>query len=247
MVATGSRMPEAKYPGAIPTLNGRGFMLESLDPYSAAFVEFAPHAGAPMLDVGCAYGVATLAALANGARMVACDMDAGHVEILKDRVPVEFTARLTTSVGALPDVDFPSRSFGAILASRVLHFLVGDDVERAVQKMADWLIPGGRLFLVADSPYMPNWNTSAPAYESLKRAGHKWPGFLPDFSKFVPDGTDPNSHPEFLNPMDPDILARVCEEAGLSIESKSFMGLQRGGPARDGREHAGCEAVKAND
>ncbi len=247
MAVTGLRMPQAKYPGAIPTLNGRGFMLESLDPYSKAFVEFAPDAEAPMLDVGCAYGVATLAALANGAQMVACDMDAGHVAILKDHVPIEHSSRLTTSVGVLPDIDFPSRKFGAILASRVLHFLTGDDVEQAVKKMATWLIPGGRLYLVADSPYMPNWNAAASDYESLKQAGHKWPGFLPDFSKFVPEGTDPNSHPDFLNPMDPDILARVCEEAGLNVVSKSFMGLQRGGPATEGKEHAGCEAVKASD
>ena len=44
--------------------------------------------------------------------------------------------------------------------------------------------------------------------------------------------------------MDPDILARVCEEAGLEIVNNGFTGLQRGGPPTPGKEHAGCEAVK---
>jgi hypothetical protein len=125
-----------------------------------------------------------------------------------------------------------------------LHFLTGEDVERVVGKMATWLKPGGHVFLVADSPYMPNWNEAAPQYEKRKQEGHKWPGFLPDFSLYVPEGTDPASHPEFLNPMDPDTLARVCEEAGLRVLRKDFMGLQRGGPPQQGKEHAGCEAAQ---
>ena len=56
-------MPVERYPGAVPTLNGRGFMLENLDPYSQSFVSFASEAELPLLDIGCAYGVATLAAL----------------------------------------------------------------------------------------------------------------------------------------------------------------------------------------
>jgi SAM-dependent methyltransferase len=245
VASVGPKLPREKYPGAIPTLNGRGFMLKSLDPYSSAFVDYAGSTDAPVLDMGCAYGVATLAALAKGASVCACDMDAGHLAILEDCVPGEQRPRLTTQIGMLPDVDFQAHSFGAILASRVLHFLTGDDVERAMKKMAAWLKPGGQMFLIADTPYMRTWSASVPAYEKRKREGHKWPGFLPDFSKYVPDGTDPTSHPEFLNPMDPDILARLCNEVGLNVIRTGFMGLQRGGSPVQGNEHAGCEAFKA--
>ena len=239
------RMPVETHPGAVPTMNGRGFMLQSLDPYSQSFVAFAARCDAPVLDIGCAYGIATLAALAEGAHVCACDMEASHLEVLRDKVPEQDRARLTTQVGHLPDADFPDNSFGAILASRVIHFLDGDEVERAVRKMAAWLVPGGHLFLVVDTPYMPSWSASVPTYERLKREGDKWPGFLPDFSLYASVVADPESYPEFMNPMDPDILARVCEESGLQVVGKGFTGLQRGGPPVPGREHAGCEAVKS--
>ncbi len=214
-------------------------------PGQAASLHFASGCDAPVLDIGCAYGIATLAALAEGARVCACDMEASHLEILRDNVPEQDMARLTTQVGHLPDAHFPSNSVGAILASRVLHFLDGDDVELAVRKMAVWLVPGGHLFLVVDTPYMPSWSASVPTYEQLKREGDKWPGFLPDFSLYASAVADPASYPEFMNPMDPDILARVCEAAGLQVVGKGFTGLQRGGPPTPGREHAGCEAVKS--
>ena len=240
------RMPTETYPGAVPTMNGRGFMLQSLDPYSQSFVTFAARCDAPVLDIGCAYGIATLAALAEGARVCACDMEASHLEILRDKVPAPDRARLTTQVGQLPDADFPMNSFGAILASRVIHFLDGDEVELAVRNMAAWLVPGGRLFLVVDTPYMPSWSASVPTYELRKRQGDKWPGFLPDFSLYASVTADPESYPDFMNPMDPDILARVCEEAGLEVVDKGYAGLQRGGPPTPGKEHAGCTAVKVN-
>jgi SAM-dependent methyltransferase len=171
-------------------------------------------------------------------------MDASHLEILQDQVPAERRQLLTTQLGQLPDVNFAENSFSAILASRVIHFLSGDDVELAVRKMASWLKPGGHLFLLVDTPYMPSWSSSVPVYEEKKRAGDKWPGFLPDFSLYLSHAADRVNHPQFMNPMDPDILARLCQEAGLSIVRQGFTGLQRGGPPVPGKEHAGCEAAK---
>lgn len=243
-VPSNARMPTESYPGAVPTMNGRGFMLQSLDPYSQSFAEFAAGCSEPVLDIGCAYGIATLAALARGASVCACDMESSHLDVLSDRVPEADRNRLTTRVGQLPDVDFPAASFGAILASRVIHFLDGEEVELAVRKMADWLVPGGHLFLVVDTPYMPSWSASVPEYERKKAAGDKWPGFLPDFSLYASVTADPESYPDFMNPMDPDILARVCEETGLEVVDKGFTGLQRGGPPAPGREHAGCQAAR---
>jgi hypothetical protein len=113
--------------------------------------------------------------------------------------------------------------------------------------MASWLLPGGKLFLVIDTPYMPPWDASASTYERLKAEGHKWPGLLPDFSRYIAEGSDPGAHPTFLNPMDPGILARICQDAGLEVVRKDFMGLQSRGAASTGNEHAGCEAVKPSD
>ena len=234
-------MPEPFMEGLIPTMNHRGFMSETTDSYSRKFANYAGSIDAEALDIGCAYGVATLAALENGARVVACDMDAGHIEVLEGRVPPHRRSQLRTSVGALPDVSFPAQAFGAILCSRVLHFMLGDEIRRSVQVMADWLRPGGKLFLVADTPYTGFWQSVAPEYERRKTAGEEWPGFIADVAPLL-GGKLAKGFLPYLNPLDPDLLVRECQRAGLAIEKSGYTG--HGADNDEGNQHAGAIAVK---
>ena len=57
-------------------------MTGTLDPYSMEFVEYASKTMGSVLDIGACYGVATLPALARGARVVATDNDERHLKIL---------------------------------------------------------------------------------------------------------------------------------------------------------------------
>ena len=233
--------PEPWLEGLIPTLNQRGFMSKTMDYYSARFAQYAGSVEQEVLDIGCAYGVATRAALENGARVMACDMESGHIEILEKEIPVELRGRLRTSVGLLPDIEFPDESFGAILASRVLHFLRGAEVRTAIAKMQRWLVPGGRLFLVVDSPYTGFWSSIAPGYEQRKAAGEEWPAMIDDISTLLESGQVPDDMLAYLNPMDPGILVRECERAGLQVEEARFTGTAG---SLEGRNHAGCIARK---
>ena len=199
--------------GMVPTLNQRGFMAETLDRFSMAFVEYAAICGHEALDMGCAYGVATREVLVRGGRVLACDMEAGHLEILEREMPEEYRDRLRTQQGLLPHVDFDEQAFGAILASRIVHFLDGDELRLAFAKMFSWLKPGGRAFIIAD--VAPLLNKTADE--------------LPD-DMF-----------RFLNPLDPDILAREAERAGFTVEEAAFTG-SGGNP--DGNEHAGLIALR---
>ncbi len=238
-------LPASPVEGLIPTLNKTGWMTEGLDEYSQDFAVYAGSVGRQgheVLDIGCAYGVATLAALAEGARVCASDIEPRHLEILRQRVPPEYRARVRSVPGALPGVDFEHGHFAAILAARVLHFLDGPDIEQTVAKMHNWLMPGGRLYLVADTPYVGPWYTYADRYERRKAAGELWPGKVEDYAALLPAGTDPAGHPAFINPLDPDILARVCTAAGFSILSAAF--LSGATKHAKGREHAGVIAVK---
>lgn len=235
-------LPESSVPGLIPTLNNTGWMTETLDDYSRAFTEYAPTVPAECLDIGCAYGVATLPALAGGARVLACDLEPRHLEILAQRVPAADRDRFRSHPARLPDVDFPPASFGAILCARTLHFLLARDIEITVRKMFEWLVPGGRAYLITDSPYVGPWWKSAPEYERRKREGCPWPGFVSNYSALLPAGTDPAQHPTFIHPLDPDILRRVAGEAGFEVLEAAF--LRGGGRAATGREHAGVIARK---
>lgn len=234
--------PEPYIEGLVPTLNQRGFMAETLDVYSAHFVEFAGRIDAEVLDVGCAYGVATRAALENGARVLACDMEEGHLQILERETPRVLRERLHTAVGMLPDLDFPGQSFGAILCSRVLHFLLPDEIHTTLDKMYDWLKPGGRLYLVADTPYTGFWFSTAPEYERRKADGEEWPGYIDDISTLLGSGRVPDGMLAYLNPLDPDILQRECERSGFVVDEAAFVSRD-GSP--DGRQHAGCIARKS--
>lgn len=236
-------LPDSPVEGLVPTMNNTGWMTVTLDDISTEFTRYAGTLDSEVLDIGCAYGIATLAALEQGARVCACDLDERHLEVLEQRVDPCLKAHLRCQVGAMPGIDFPAGSFGAVLASRVLHFLSGDEIEETVSKMHDWLIPGGRAFLVADSPYTGPWKVLSADYERRKAAGEAWPGFVADYAQFLPAGQDPAEHPSFINPMDPDILARVCAEAGFEVLEARF--LSSGTRYATGRDHAGVIVGKA--
>jgi SAM-dependent methyltransferase len=242
MSADAPDMPKSSIPGLIPTMNNTGFMTEAMDAYSLEFARYAGTVAGEVLDIGCAYGIATLAALEQGARVCAADIEPKHLEVLRARVPASQRDRLRTRVAAMPGVDFPDMSFDAILAARVLHFLRGEEIEQVVGKMYRWLRPGGRLFLIADSPYTGPWYKAAPEYEERKRNGERWPGFLSNYAQFLPKTADPAQHPGIINPLDPDILRRVTTEAGFIVEQAQF--LPGGRPGSPANTHAGVTARK---
>ncbi|MBT8442714.1 MAG: class I SAM-dependent methyltransferase [Gammaproteobacteria bacterium] len=235
-------LPDSPVEGLVPTMNNTGWMTVTLDDVSTEFTRYAGSIDEEALDIGCAYGIATLAALECGARVCACDMDAGHLDIVERRVDSGMKDRLRCVQGAMPDIDFDPGSFGAVLASRVLHFLNGEQVEQTLAKMHDWLIPGGRVFLVADSPYTGPWRTLSDDYERRKAAGEPWPGFVADYAQFLPAGQDPSKHPSFINPMDPDTLAQACTGAGFDVLEARW--LASGTKHATGRDHAGVAAVR---
>lgn len=235
-------------PGMIPTLNDTGFMFEVRDSFTNDFISYAGQSTLPVLELGCAYGVASIPALEAGARVTASDMEPRHLEILKDKVPAHLLGNLELVVATLPQAEFPAGRYGAILCSRVLHFLSGEDIETSVRKMAQWLAPGGRLYLVADTPY-GIWRKKIPEFEAGKAAGMRWPGMMVGLHNYLAADPPPKptEKPPFMNVLDPELLARTCTEAGLEVIEAAFIPRPDFGGfgQMDGRENAGVLAVKA--
>lgn len=236
-----------KIPGMRPTLNGTGFMFEKRDDYADDFIRYAGSIDEPVLDIGCAFGVATIPALETGATVTACDMEPRHLEAVREAVPEPHRARLECVVGQLPGIDFPAARFGAILCSRVLHFLDGAAIDASVRKMSRWLQPGGRLYLVADTPY-GIWRKFIPIFEAKKQRGDRWPGLMIGLENYLPVAPrDRVVHgPPFMNLLDPDLLDRTCRDAGFDIQRVSFIDRSdfQGLGSLDGRENAGILAIK---
>lgn len=233
-----------------PTLNDTGFMFKVLDDYARDFIEFAGATDDPVLEVGCAFGNVTIPALEAGANITACDLDQQHLDILLDKTPAGLRGNLECLQGQLPYVDFPEASFGAILCSRVLHFLDGSAVDASVRKMRAWLKPGGRLYLIIDTPY-GIWRKLIPIFEAKKARGDRWPGLMIGLENYLPFQPSDRSlaGPPFMNLMDPDILTRICTEAGLQVERSSFIDRSdfAGIGRMDGRENAAVLALRPND
>jgi len=215
-----SALPPASFGGQFPTLNQRGFMSPSLDEFNQVFVERASASDLLSVDLGCAYGITALAALAAGARVLAIDMEQGHLDVLGRLCPPEDRARLSTRVGLMPGATAPSEPVAAVHTARMLHFLSPSDVVRSLEELHDWLVPGGTLVVTVETPYSPMWASLAGRYEERKAAGEPWAGYIPDITPvFEAMGTrKPPTFVDAMNLMDADILGDACRAAGFEVE-----------------------------
>lgn len=238
-------IPDAEAGGFVPTLNGMGYMTVSCDRFMREFIAFAPSCECPVLDIGAAYGVATTAALDSGATVIANDIDDRHLMLLRNTLSPQASARLITIPGHFPrDIRFSRNSIGAILIARVLHFFDGDLLTESVRKAFEWLVPGGRIFVTAETPYLRNWQEFIPTYEERKRRGERWPGFVEDAPSVV---TQRRSNlPKAMHFLDPEVLTRVFREGGFQVEEASvFARPEFPDDLRlDGRESVGLIGVK---
>lgn len=208
------------------TLNKQGYMLTSLHEYSQKFIDFAPIAPGPVLDIGAAYGVASIPALQAGAHVIANDIDIRHLNILEQNAPEPFLKRLELRVGKIPgEVSFPENSLGAVLASGVLHFLPGDEMVDAINQIYRWLKPGGKFFFASSTPYANLYKKFMPLYLQRKKSGQRWPGMIENTSLYAPNIA--HEIPEFVNLLDLDIIEPILLNSGFTIEKISFFNISK--------------------
>jgi SAM-dependent methyltransferase len=216
-------MPAADDKGWIPTLNRKGWMHVDVTGPAADFVAHsAKHAGWS-LDIGCAYGAQTIAALQAGARVVANDIDKRHLQILQNAVASELSLNLRTRVGSFPAIRLPANAFGSILASNVMHFLDGPTLERAISRMFSLLQSNGKVFIKVISPYnTPFLEKFTPQYERRKAAGEKWPGVVQDMREVLGPAERGDQVIGLTHYLEPSILAPAFEAVGFRIDQAEF-------------------------
>lgn len=205
--------PTAEPNGFVKTLNNMGYMTSTCDPFTEEFVEFSRNQNKPVLEIGAAYGIATKKALAVGATVIANDIDARHLEIIADEVGADEQSRLTLLPGDLNEIHLPERSVSAVLVCRVLHFFTGPQIESVAGKLYQWLESGGRVYIVAETPYLKNFQSFIPAYENKKLQGAEWPGYIDDVMAVAPERGE--FLPKQMHLLDPDVLKRVFESVGF--------------------------------
>jgi len=227
----------------IPTLNKQGFATTTLDHFSEMFASFEK---GEFLEIGAAFGLTTLAALKGGASVTANDIDVRHLKHIEKEAKEKGLINLTTSLGAFPDgIKFPEGYFQKILISRVLHFFTGEEIERAIKVAYNWLRPGGKLFIVCETPFLNNWSSFLPEYEKRKKDGVKYPGEIDNPKYWEKSRTD--NLPDFVHWLDKDILERIFINNGFENLDSSYINRKGQFPSDlllDGRESVGIVGSK---
>lgn len=231
--------------GFIPTLNGMGFMTTSLDPISKKFIQLTAKTRESILDIGAAYGVASLAALKAGATVYANDIDQRHLLILERDTPNDLKQNLHLCPGEFPkDLHFEKNSLSGVIMANIGHFFTGPQLEEAVKIIHSWLKVGGKLCIVSATVYVSPFKTLIAEYEQRQATGELWPGYFDNIHTVCPDLKD--KLPSMMHFLDVDVLSRVCRSFDFHIE-EALLSPRPDIPQWvqfDGRESAGIIATK---
>ncbi len=233
------------------TRNRMGWVSEKLGPVSELFVEFCRRGldqgdTSPVLDLGAAFGVASLAALHTGAWVIANDLDVAQLDPLLRGLREDERIRLRLKPGRFPrELHFEPETLAAVHASNVFHFLTGNQLRMGMRAASRWLRPGGKLFVQAATPYQAPFALFVPEYARRVESGEKWPGWLPKVSAYSKH-RQLSQMPRALHLLDDRVLAREAESAGLIVE-RAWLFRRPDLPASlhlDGRESVGVVARK---
>lgn len=238
--------PEAKN-GFVKTLNTMGYMTpKPSDKITQSFIQFSK--GKRVLDIGASFGVATLAAIENGASEVYCnDLDYHHLEIANLKFKkMNSPSKLVLVPGSFPEeLDFPENFFDAICIIRVLHFFTGEQIEKSLRLIKKWLKVNGKVFIVNETPYIKNIQKFGVIYEKIKDE-MEWPGIC-DTEKYIEVYT--KDLPSFLHLLDEKIMKRELEKAGFYVDTVEYLDRKDFPDSLrlDGRESIGSIGIKRDE
>lgn len=128
---------------------------------------------------------------------------------------------------------------------RVLHFFDGPDFLQALKILYDWLKPGGRLYLVNETPYLGNWKEFIPVFEQRLAKSEPWPGVITEPTNY--EKSRSKSLPPLVHWLDKQTLQKALNQTGFNIKKISYIDRAGQFPddlLLDGRESVGVVAVK---
>ena len=117
--------------------------------------------GTTVIDLGCGTGFPiTEVLVSEGLNVYAIDAAPSFVEAFRRNLP-----GIPVACDAVEDSTFFDRTFDAVLAWGLIFLLPADEQRRLIQRIADILVPGGRLlFTSADESLV--WNDATTGLES---------------------------------------------------------------------------------
>jgi hypothetical protein len=108
------------------------------------------------------------------------------------------------------------------------------------------LKPGGKLFLVCETPYLKNWQRFIPEFNKRVSQGIKWPGEITNPAEYESSGRAAML-PKFVHWITKEVLEKSLQQNNFEVEYLSYIDRRSQFPEDlllDGRESIGAVAVK---
>jgi SAM-dependent methyltransferase len=228
-----------------------GFAVTPCDPISQQFINFSK---GNVLEIGAAFGAASIQALNNGATVFCNDITPKNLAVVKNRYMKgrEITNKLENKLKLIPGTfplelsGIPQNFFDSILICRVLHFFQGTQIDNSLSQLFENLKPGGKLFIVCETPFLKNWLKFLPEYNERVNQGKDWPGEIYNPAEYEDSGRA-SSLPSFVHWITKEVLERTLKKNKFNIEHLSYIDRKGQFPNDlifDGRESVGAVAVK---
>jgi len=211
------------YGKRIPTVNGFGWMNHSFDPITKEFINDCKKRDRPIvLEIGAGTGLASIDAIKNGAFVWVNDLHKLHLSNFIQEVNEKEYNSYKIFIGGFPNEFYsPQNYFDSILAARVLHFFSPQKLQQAISRMLDILKPGGKVFILAVTPYHQGWESIMPEYEQRKKKKSLYPGYIEGVSQYNPKFQ--SMIPEKIHFLDPVVLHREFEKAGFIVTYVDYI------------------------
>ncbi len=228
--------------GRTQTLNKKGAVTAKFDSVTKKFLKYinqlAKEKGTvKVLEVGGTYGDVMLEALKQSYKVqyTLNDLDRRHLFIAAKKLYLQdnrLNRNSTNQVQFIQDDIINAQNiknsgpYEVIFIARVLHFLNPDQLNAAIRNLFLLLKSGGRIFVVAITPYVKRFDKFIPEYERRVKAGEENPGFVKSLLDYVnTEVTTPeqikniSEEPFFF--LDDKVLRTIFEDVGFkTIECK---------------------------
>ena len=104
--------------------------------------------GSPVaVDLGCGSGQLTFPLARQCKQVLAVDIDAGAIDLLRARAEREQCPNIEEIIHPLETLELPPMSVDLIVSNYAMHHLRDADKQRLLERSFTWLRPGGRLVI----------------------------------------------------------------------------------------------------
>jgi ubiquinone/menaquinone biosynthesis C-methylase UbiE len=253
---TALELPTAQTDGRIQTLNRKGATSPYLDYATQAFIEFSGNK--KVLEVGGAYGLVMSEVFKRFPKTTyhLNDLDGRHLYLaaryLRDQkiAPQVLKDQTLFIPGNIVDMDIKDK-YDAILVARVLHFMNPEDLNKAIENMYRALRSGGRVYVVAITPYVKRYQSFIPEYHKRLKQGIEYPGYVRSLYDWIDEESTSSDQKKQISDqpfmfLDDAVLRRLLTQAGFKmIECKTQdLGYPSDAWCLDGRENVVAIAEK---